>query len=126
MFIILRWIIIFGGMLFFPCLIYILLRKLRVARLTFSITASTYFALYLSLATLFTANFQKNQLLVVSLSVFIVNLIVGILTIYFVLKKLLSKLLFYSYWKILDSTGIVDNISFCQLSGRSENSAGII
>jgi hypothetical protein len=49
-----------------------------------------------------------------------------LITIYFVLKKLLSKLLFYSYWKILDSTGIVDNISFCQLSGRSENSAGII
>ena len=79
-------------MLFFPCLIYILLRKLRVARLTFSITASTYFALYLSLATLFTANFQKNQLLVVSLSVFIVNLIVGILTIYLI-YPLLAKIL---------------------------------
>ena len=92
MFIILRWIIIIGGMLFFPFLIHILLRKLCMARLTFSITTSTYFALYLTLATLVTVNLQINQLMVVGLLIFIVNFIVGIFTIYLI-YPLLVKIL---------------------------------
>lgn len=82
LFITLKWLVVIGGILSLPIVMYFLLNNSRITRLRFACLFAGYYCIYLFLAGVLTAQLAPQKLVIYNATIQIVNFIVSVPIIY--------------------------------------------